>query len=382
MAVPPTPEIAEVPGAAPPASAAAGQDSVRAALDKAFAEATADPDGPGVQAVAIRGGRLIWSANARRAINEPPAPVTGSTLFSLASFGKSILATYALHLAEKGVLALDRPISAHVGTEVPGSRVVTLRMPLTHTAGYPDLYTDPATAPLLPGGAQYDPDRPYTFAMLAPGIHEPVNPGARFEYSNTGFIILAEVLTRVSRGERALERDLRHFYQRTGERGDQLTAVRSPSAYARFAHGHIPGGDGTLTDYFTAFGATGIPTDVYGLPFGDGMFAGTAYGAARFLDALFTGKRLLRPATLTAMTTPSPQAVAAGFAYGMATVRTEVANRTWQGHGGAYGGFTSMGATDLTRGVTLMVVDNRLSPDGNAMATWGELARAYAAATS
>ncbi|WP_157245258.1 serine hydrolase domain-containing protein [Nonomuraea typhae] len=373
---------ATVAGVPRTATALTGEDPVRAALDKAFAAATGGADGPGVQAVAMRNGKVIWSAKTGRAIDDPPAPVTGTTMFSLASFGKSVLATYALHLVEKGKLALDTPISAYTGKKVAGSGVVTLRMLLTHTAGYPDVYADPRVAPLFPPGKQYKPDRPYTFAMLAPGIRKPVKPGTSYAYSNTGFILLAHVLTKVSGGEKALERDLATFYRKTGERGDHLTAERSKSAYPRFAHGYAEESNGALTDYFTAFGATGIPTDVYGLPFGDGLFAGTAYGAARYLDALFVGKRLLRPATLTAMTTPTPQAVAAGETYGMATYRTEIAKRTWQGHAGAYGGFTSMGATDLTRGVTLTVVTNRLATTGNAQTTWENLARAYATATS
>ncbi|MFI6910186.1 serine hydrolase domain-containing protein [Nonomuraea sp. NPDC050394] len=360
------------------ATARAGADPVRAALDKAFAEATGGADGPGVQAVAMRNGKVIWSARTGRAVDDPPAPVTGRTLFSLASFGKLILGAYALHLADKGTLALDRPISAHIGTKLPGANVVTPRMLLTHTSGYPDLYTHPSTAPLLPQGAEYDPNRPFTFAMLAPGVSEPVKPGSRYEYSNTGFIILAHVLTEIAGGEKALERDVRRFLARAGERGEHLTGERAPRHRPRFAHGYIDDGGGKLIDYFTAYGATGVPTDVYGLPFGDGMFAGTAFGAARFLDALFTGRRLLRPATLDAMIKPTALSVAAGQPYGMAALSFDHGGRTWKGHAGAYGGFTSLGATDRAGGVTIAVVANRLATTGNAQQAWAKLAKAYA----
>ncbi|MFI6813652.1 serine hydrolase domain-containing protein [Nonomuraea sp. NPDC050328] len=362
------------------ASARTGPDPVRAALDKAFAEATGGADGPGVQAVAMRNGKVIWSARTGRAVEDPPAPVTGRTLFSLASFGKLILGAYALHQADKGALPLDQPISAHIGTKLPGAKVVTPRMLLTHTAGYPDLYSHPSTAPLLPRGAEYDPNRPFTFAMLAPGISEPVKPGTRFAYSNTGFIILAHVLTEIAGGEKALERDVRRFLAKAGERGDHLTGERAPRHRLRFAHGYLDGGNGKLVDYFTAFGATGVPTDVYGLPFGDGMFAGTAFGAARFLDALFTGRRLLHPATLDAMVKPTALSVAANMPYGMAALTVEYAGLAWKGHSGGWGGFTSMAATDRAGGVTIAVVNNRLTETDAAGATWAKLAAAYAAA--
>ncbi|MEV4371928.1 serine hydrolase domain-containing protein [Nonomuraea sp. NPDC049637] len=359
------------------AAAGVGEGPVRVALDKAFTRAAAEFGDPGVQAVAMCDGELIWSANSGKAINDPPAPVTGSTMFSFASFGKLILCAYTLRQVESGVLALDNPISAYVGQDVPGSDLVTPRMLLTHTAGYPDLYELPETAPLFEGGDHYDPNEPYTFAMLAKGIFQPVNPGERFEYSNAGFLVLTYVLTRMSGGDEALERDLRHFLRPAGVTNESLTAERSQEAFRRLAHGYSIEKEGVLVDFFTAFGATGIPTDLYGLPFGDGLFAGTALGGAKFLDALFVGKRLLRPDTIEEMIRTSPQAAAQSDTYGMATERAEVSGRVWQGHPGGYGGFGSMGATDLTRGVTLMVVANRMNAD-TAVEIWKELAEAYA----
>ncbi|RSM99499.1 hypothetical protein DMB42_42095 [Nonomuraea sp. WAC 01424] len=364
----------------PPEGAVAarvGGGPVQAALDKAFTRAAAEFGDPGVQAVAMCNGELIWSANSGKAINDQPAPVTGSTMFNFASFGKLILCAYTLRQVESGVLALDNPISSYVGQDVPGSDVVTLRMLLTHTAGYPDLYELPETAPLFEGGDHYDPNEPYTFAMLAKGIFQPVNPGERFEYSNAGFLVLTYVLTRMSGGDEALERDLRHFLRPAGATNESLTAERSQEAFRRLAHGYSIEKEGVLVDFFTAFGATGIPTDLYGLPFGDGLFAGTALGGAKFLDALFVGKRLLRPDTIEEMIRASPQAAAQRDTYGMATERAEVSGRVWQGHPGGYGGFSSMGATDLTRGVTLMVVANRMNAD-TAVDIWKELAEAYA----
>ncbi|MEU7000089.1 serine hydrolase domain-containing protein [Nonomuraea sp. NPDC046570] len=367
----------------PPASAAAvrvSEGPVQSALDKAFTKAAAKYGDPGVQAVVLRNGKLIWSANSGKAINDPPAPVIDSTMFSYASFSKLVLGAYALRQVESGVLAMDKPISTYIGKDVPGSDVVTLRMLLTHTAGYPDLYEHPEVAPLFEGGDRYDPNTPYTFAMLAKGITKPVNPGKQYEYSNTGFLILTHVLTKMSGGDKALERDLRLFLRRTGATNVELTAERSEEAFRRMAHGYSVEKQG-LVDYFTTFGATGIPTDVYGLPFGDGLFAGTALGGAKFLDALYARDRLLRPDTIKEMIKTSPQAAAQNDSYGMATERAEVSGRVWQGHPGAYAGFTSMGATDMTRGVTLMVVANHMNT-GTADKVWKDLAKAYTSATS
>lgn len=84
----------------------------------------------------------------------------------------------------------------------------------------------------------------------------------------------------------------------------------------------------------------------------------TATDAARFSDAVFRARRVLRPATLKTM-------VAAGDRtdhYGLGTEHYNVGTGKgrWQGHAGAYGGTTSMAATDLESGLTIAVLSNGL----------------------
>jgi D-alanyl-D-alanine carboxypeptidase len=63
----------------------------------------------------------------------------------------------------------------------------------------------------------------------------------------------------------------------------------------------------------------------------------------------------------------------------MGTASYSAAGRVWHGHDGTYGGFTSMGATDLRRGVSIAVVTNRqLVGKQPAIAIWRAVAEAYA----
>ncbi|MBP2472273.1 CubicO group peptidase (beta-lactamase class C family) [Crossiella equi] len=341
-------------------------------MDEALARAAAQYGDAGVQAVAIRDGKVLWSGHRGSAVTSPATPVTDRTVFAYASLSKLMFAGFVLHQVERGALKLDEPISAYLGEEVAGSRVVTTRMLLTHTAGYPDLYGDPAVAPLFPGGDRYQPDRPYTFAMLNKGIHEPVRPGTHHEYSNTGYLVLGQVLTKVTGGAEAFGRAWRQFVRRAGVTEDHVTLERSPQALRRIAHGYEKQQDCSLRDTFT--GASGIPTDLYGLPFTDGAFAGTALGAGLVLDGLFTRGSLLRPDTVRTMTTPTPQSGEAR--YGMGTSQAQAAGRTWQGHGGTYGGFTSMAATDRARGLTIAVVVNQVAEPHPGETIWQALAKA------
>lgn len=362
------------------AGASSGERDLERRLDAAVEKAAAAAGEPGLQAVVMRNGRLLWSANRGTAIVEPDKPVTDTTLFCLGSFGKLMLSSYALRQVELGRLDLDAPISTYVGDSVAGSDVVTTRMLLTHTAGYPDMYSSPEIGPLF--GDQYDPNRAWTFEILAAGIHDPVDPTARWEYSNTGFIVLAHVLSTISR--RPLESAYIRFIRPAGavQRIDEdvLTMRRSHRALKRIAHGY-PMRDGVFRDYFE--GADGIPTDLYGMPFGDGAFAGTALGGAQVLDGLFVRGRLLGRSTVRQMITPTSQSLAAGGTYGMGTQRYSAGGRSWQGHSGSWGGFTAFGATDISRGVSIFVAANR-QPTGHRPANevWQALAEAYAQGTN
>ena len=338
-------------------------------LQQALLRAAAETTTPGAQAALVRDGGLVWTGTYGLADRDAGTPVTDQTVFCLASLGKTLVASLALGLVEEGRLELDVPI-ARVIPEVPGSAVVTPRMLLTHTSGYPDLYDTPAVSALMPpdaeepgSGASYDPDRPFTWEMLAPGILEPVEPGARWEYSNAGYIVLAEVMSRVLGGPEEIGAAWHRVAHGIGGLDDDvLTLDRSRVRLDRLARGYGEQPDGSLVDPYAAHPTAGVPTDLFGLPFGDGLFAGTAVGVAMFLDALFVRRTVLDPSTIELMTTVTAQAAASDHpdlrTYGMGTFRMEAGGAVWQGHRGRYGGCATLGASDRDGPSTLVVLTN------------------------
>jgi D-alanyl-D-alanine carboxypeptidase len=352
------------------------------ALDLAASETTT----PGAQAALVRDGELVWTRTYGVADRVAGAPVTDQTVFCLASLGKTLVAALALRLLEQGRLTLDVPIASVVG-DLPGSTVVTPRMLLTHTSGYPDLYDTPEVSALMPpeedepgSGSAYDPDRPFTWAMLAPGIREPADPGARWEYSNAGYIVLLEVMSRVLGGPDAIVAAWAALIDpiKTDLTDDLLTMDRSRVRLGRLAHGYDERPDGSLVDAYAAHPSAGVPTDLFGLPFGDGLFAGTAVGVATFLDSLFVRRRLLDPATVDLMTAVTDQAAAVDHpdmhTYGMGTFRIEAGGAVWQGHRGRYGGFATLGASDRQGPSTLVVLTNCMSEEPPVVPIWRALA--------
>ncbi|WP_033293121.1 serine hydrolase domain-containing protein [Amycolatopsis jejuensis] len=365
------------------------QQALDAALDRVSAP------GQGVQAVLLKEGRIVWSANRGMAIMNlhPPKRVDDSTMFNYGSFGKLVLGAYTLRQVELGKLNLDEPIAKYVGNEIAGANVVTIRMLLSHTAGYHNVYAAPETISLFAPGTEgapigtapvhYDPNTPFTFEKLNAGIHEPDHPGTKFAYENTNYLVLYRVLVERLGGLDAVQRGITEFLAAAGaaepEDGTQITQDRyAEHTLENMAHGYQPlDHDRGLQDYNTAYGAIGIPVDSMGYPFGDGAFGGTALGAAQVLDALFVRGALLQASTVAEMKKPTEQSLRTGMPYGLATMTNEFAGRTWKGHPGGFTGFTSTVYTDLGTGATLAVVTNRSGTDADSDQIWEELAKVY-----
>lgn len=117
------------------------------------------------------------------------APATPQTNYRLASVTKHITAAAVLSLADAGQLTLDAPL-ASFWPEFPAA--ITVRHLLQHQSGLID-YEDF----LPPGTAQVrDAD---VLAILRAHPQPKFAPGSRFEYSNSGYVLLAQLVEKLSR---------------------------------------------------------------------------------------------------------------------------------------------------------------------------------------
>jgi CubicO group peptidase (beta-lactamase class C family) len=124
------------------------------------------------------------------------APVTPETVFRIASMTKSFTAMAILKLRDEGKLSLDDPVSKYVPDlkDLPypttDSQPLNIRHLLTHSEGFPE-------------------DNPWGDRQLAQsdqtmrnwmrgGIPFSTSPGTAFEYSNYGFAILGQIVTKAS----------------------------------------------------------------------------------------------------------------------------------------------------------------------------------------
>ncbi|MGA2453022.1 MAG: serine hydrolase domain-containing protein [Solirubrobacteraceae bacterium] len=348
------------PASVQPSAASAEADGLQAVLDSARQRSGA----PGAQAAIMLDGRLIWAGSSGFAILDGAAPVTPSTLFGLASVTKTYTAALTLRLVEAGRLGLDDTVGQWLGRRVvAAARETTVRQLLQMTSGLPDYLSDPALAQALE-----DPNHRWTENELLRAVSAPSRVG-RFAYSNTNYVLLGAIDARAAGASvGALLSAL--ILQPLGLQDTYIERVNS--VVARFAHGYEFGASGIPIDTFA--GARTVPTSLWGPVFTDGGIAATATDVARFADGLYLGG-LLAPEELTTMLTPGPDG-----SYGMGTYTYPFNGHLFQGHNGAFDGFSSDAFTDIERGVTIVALANgmnRLSETDPADVIWRALARAY-----
>jgi len=146
---------------------------------------------PGASLAVTQGKDLLALAGVGHFTYDPGAePVDEGTVYDLASVSKAVATTtIAMMLHEQRKLRLDMPVQAAIpefGGSDPRRELVTIRMLLTHTSGLP--------AYLRLFEQAKDLDRLVEIAFRAPLA---ADPGSRADYSDIGFIILGELLSRL-----------------------------------------------------------------------------------------------------------------------------------------------------------------------------------------
>jgi D-alanyl-D-alanine carboxypeptidase len=337
--------------AAPAVSAAPTGHS----LTRVLRSAAARQHVPHAQAAIVRDGRVIWSGTRGR--------TRASDRFVLASVTKMVVATVVLRLVDQGRLGLDDPVARWIDG-IPNGDRVTVRMLLAHRSGLSEYFDDRAVLRAL-ADCRHRWRREELLAAIRRGRPESA-PDARFAYRNTNYLLLGEIVERVTGAgvEAAVQREA------AGPLGlGSLSFSRRVPGGGRLMRGHELSGR-RLVD--TSDGGR-VPNDAIGPVWTDGGLAATARDVARFTDALLGG-RLLAPTTLAEMTSGGED----DYGLGVSVLPQPDGSRRL-GHDGVYGGYTAYAfRSTQTRDTVVVLTDlsSRADPAWRiAAALWRELSR-------
>ena len=319
--------------------AAPGSEAVQRRLDALVAQSGF----PGVLA-SVRGpdGRVrTYTAGTGDLRTGAPVPADGRV--RIASVTKTFTATVVLQLVAEGAVRLDDPVERHLPGVVRGpggdGRTITVRQLLQHTSGLPDYDSIVIDAGGSLRSVAHTYLEPHQLVDAALAERRRFPPGARWEYSNTNYVLLGLLVQQVTGrpfGEEVHRRvvaplGLRDTYW--PHEGEQRLRGSHPRGY--LADG--PGGawrDITRMDPSLGWAA--------------GQLVSTPADVGRFNAALLDG-RLLPPAQLATMrrTVAAPGFDAGpGWRYGLglASHRLSCGPVAW-GHGGDIQGFTTRNLT-------------------------------------
>src|SRR4051812_5719451 len=177
--------------AASATSASIGADDPR--IDSVFA--FIKPGAPGCAVGIYRNGELAWARGYGLASVELQVPITYRTIFDLGSTSKQFTAALTLLLVAEGTVQLDAPVRRYIPELPAWGDTTTVRQLLHHVAGVRDYLTLFAL-----GGIMTEDLTTQAEAVRAVARQRALDftPGSAWSYSNSGYLLPAEIVARRS----------------------------------------------------------------------------------------------------------------------------------------------------------------------------------------
>ena len=151
-----------------------------------------EADGPGGIFMVAQKGKPVYQKAFGMANLELDAKLNTNSVFQIGSMTKQFTAIAVLMLEEQGKLKVSDPISKYIPS-YPNGNNITIHNLLTHTSGIRD-FTKMKTLQDI-AQKEMTPEKMVNFFK-----NEPVDlaPGEKFEYNNSGYVILGYIIEIVS----------------------------------------------------------------------------------------------------------------------------------------------------------------------------------------
>jgi D-alanyl-D-alanine carboxypeptidase len=273
--------------------------------------------------------------------------VNSNSLFRIASVTKTITSAAIMSLVEKGKLKLTDKISKFF-KDFPKADSITIYQLLSHTSGIPNWWEGGMPADEPKDFPMCKNPHLYLQRMKTPSFF---SPGTKHYYSNSGFVLLGEIIEMVS-GIGYEDYLKKNIFDKAGM---QNTFVeKKDNSNTNYVKGYK---QNSPTD--TSFS----DPDVYAMPFAAGALRSNSKDMLKFLEALYNGKFIKKSnvklitsyaSTTTGVpvydamffpgnfTPPPPPGHIKKYGYGLGFSLMEIYNTPVVWHSGGIAGFNSI----------------------------------------
>lgn len=168
--------------------------SLTTKVDELFSEWN-KPDSPGFALAIVKDSEIVYKRGYGTADLEHNIPISSISVFDIASTSKQFTAMCIALLARQGELSLDDEVQTYI-SEMPWYEYpITVRHLIHHTSGLRDyLYL------MESAGMRFENDYPDDEIIDLIACQKELNfkPGEKYSYSDSGYLLLGEIVKRVS----------------------------------------------------------------------------------------------------------------------------------------------------------------------------------------
>lgn len=298
---------------------------------------------PGAAVIVIQENRVLHEKGYGLADLKTKERITPETVFDIASLSKQFTAMAVMILVERGKLSYEDTLSKFFPEFRRDAADVTVRQLLNHTSGILDYTLVWGESKKLRGNVARTNENVVRFLAGQKRLRFP--PGRRWEYSNSNYVLLAQIVSRVS-GESFPRFVRENIFEPLGM-NDTFVYDKSRAERRGRATGYVSRGSGFEP-------AERNPQNYVS---GDGQVNSTIEDMSRWDEALYTEK-LVSSSTLRKAFSPGRlndgTQVSYGFGWGLGRYR----GLRFAGHGGETDGFTAQITRFPEQRFTVIVLSN------------------------
>ena len=299
---------------------------------------------PGIGLGVMRDGKIIKATGYGLANVELNVSVKPESIFQTGSVGKQFTATAVMMLVEEGKLGLDDKITKYFPEAPAAWKAVTVRHLLTHTSGIADYGGEEST--MGKGVVNFRQD--YTeddLVRIFSAMPMDFQPGEKWKYSNTGYVILGVLIHRVTGkfyGDFLQERIFHPLGMTSTRIISEVDIIPGRTTGYRLLKGELKNQEWVSPSLNTT---------------ADGALYTNVYDLAKWDAALYTEK-LLKKASFDQMWTPVKLNNGTNYNYGFGWGVQEANGHRLLAHDGAWQGFTMNISRYVDDRLTIVVFTN------------------------